>query len=285
MDHQTLSRIMLDEIHAAGGIVSIIFKDFDTGSIPFQFAPDYVVPSGNMAKIAILLAALNRIQKGEMTLEKCVIVPNLWINYDSVAFERGQMSYSIDELLSWMIVANEDTAANVLIEILGLNYINECCQHYGLVNTRVECRLGKTKVQDDLRLNVTSARDILTFFEAMYRNTILSRPLCEYAGRLFLRQRDHSGFTRYICDDIYTGRLVSDTETVSHEAGIFYLRYVDYFLAVFNSDPVSTPESRKASLQMRARISNLIYNYYLEREDTIRNLPFNPNAPYGENRY
>ena len=285
MDHGDIARAIMDEIHAADGIVSVIYKDFDTGSVPFQFAPDYVVPSGDMAKIAILLAALSRVQNGDVTLDKCVIVPNLWINYDTVAFERGQMSYSIDELLSWMIVANEDTAANVLIEILGLNYINECCTRFGLVNTRVECRLGQTKVEDNLRLNVTTAQDILTFFEGLYRNTILPRPLCEYAGRLFLRHRIHGGFTRYISDDIYTGRLVSDNETVSHEAGIFYLRYVDYFLAIFNSDPAATPESRIASQRMRARMSNMIYNYYLEREDAIRNLPYNPNAPYGENRY
>lgn len=285
MDHQTIARIILDEIHAAGGIVSVIYKDLDTGTVPFQFAPDYEIPSGDMAKIAILLAALCRVQDGEMTLDRCVIVPNLWINYDSVAFERGQMSYSIDELLSWMIVSNEDTAANMLIEILGLDYINECCRRFGLVHTRVECRMGQTKVQDNLRLNVTSAQDMLTFFEGLYRNALLSRPLCEYAGRLFLRHRNHSGFTRYICDDIFTGRLVSDRDTVNHEAGIFYLKYVDYFLAIFNSDPLSTPESRLASQRMRARIADLIYNYYLEREDSIRNLPYAPNAPYGENRY
>lgn len=285
MNHSEIARIIMDEIHAVGGSVSVIYKDFDTGTIPFQFAPDSELPSGDMAKIAVLLAALRRVQDGEMTLDKCVIVPNLWINYDSVAFERGQMSYSIDELLSWMIVANEDTSANVLIEILGLNYINECCQRFGLVNTRVECRLGNTKVEDEIRLNVTSAQDMLTFFEGLYRNTIFSRPLCEYAGRLFLRHRIHSGFTRYISDDIYTGRLVSDRDIVNHEAGIFYLRYVDYFLAIFNSNPASTPESRIASQRMRARISDMIYNYYLEREDAILGLPYDPNAPYGENRY
>ena len=285
MDHGDIARAIMDEIHAADGIVSVIYKDFDTGSVPFQFAPDYVVPSGDMAKIAILLAALSRVQNGDVTLDKCVIVPNLWINYDSVAFERGQMSYSIDELLSWMIVANEDTAANVLIEILGLPYINQCCQRFGLANTRVECRLGQTKVQDDLRLNLTTAQDMLTFFEGLYRNTLLPRPLCEYAGRLFLRHRCHNGFTRYISDDIYTGRLVSDRETVNHEVGVFYLRYVDYFLAICNSDPVSTPETRLASQRMRARIANAVYNYYLEREDAIRTQPYQQNAPYGENRY
>ena len=105
MNHKEMARIMLDEIHKAGGIVSIIYKDFDTGSIPFQFAPDYAMPSGDMAKIAILLAALCRVQDGEMTLDKCVIVPDLWINYDSVALERGEVSYSIYVMLSWMIVA------------------------------------------------------------------------------------------------------------------------------------------------------------------------------------
>ena len=274
MNHKEMARIMLDEIHKASGIVSIIYKDFDTGSIPFQFAPDYAMPSGDMAKIAILLAALCRVQDGEMTLDKCVIVPDLWINYDSVAFERGEMSYSIDELLSWMIVANEDTAANALIEILGLHYINDCCRRFGLRNTHVECRLGQTRVPEEVRLNVTSARDMMIFFEGIYRNELFSRPLCEYAGRMFLRHRIHGGFTRYICDDIYTGRFVSDRDTVCNEAGIFYLRYVDYFLAIFNSDPAFTPESRQASQRMRGRLSNIIYNYYLEREDAIQNLPY-----------
>ena len=285
MDHQQLATIILDEIHAAGGIVSVIYKDFDTGSVPFQFAPDYVVPSGDMAKIAILLAALSRVQNGDVTLDKCVIVPNLWINYDTVAFERGSMSYSIDELLSWMIVANEDTAANVLIEITGFPYINECSRRFGLVNTVVESRLGQPKVANDVHHNITTAQDVLTFFEGLYRNTLLSRPLCEYAGRLFLRHRSNNGFMRYICDDIYTGRLESETETVSHEAEIFYLRYVDYFLAIFNSNPGSSPAGKLSVQRMRARISDAIYNYYLEREDAIRSLPYNPNAPYGENRY
>lgn len=285
MDHQQLARMMLDEIHAANGIVSIIYKDFDTGTIPFQFAPDYVMQAGEMAKIPILLAALSLIQEGKMSFERCVIVPELWINHDSVAFERGSMSYSIDELLSWMIVAGEDTAANVLIEIIGLPYINECCRRSGLVNTVVESRLGQPKVANDIHHNMTAAQDMLLFFEGIYRNTLLSRPLCEYAGRLFLRHRSNNGFMRYICDDIYTGRLESETETVSHEAGIFYLRYVDYFLAIFNSNPGSSPAGKLSVQRMRARISDAIYNYYLEREDAIRSLPYNPNAPYGENRY
>ena len=267
MTPNELAKAILKEIHTVSGTVSVIFRDFDTGRTPFCAAPDAEMPAGDMAKIAILLAALSRIEEGRMTMENCVLVPELWINYDSAAFDRGTMSYSVDELMSWMIVANEDTAANVLIEILGYNYINQCCFRCGLQHTKVVCRLGKTRVENDPRMNVTSAQDMLTIFEGLYRNTLFSRPLCEYAGRLFLRHRDHGGFTRYICDDIYTGRLVSDRETVNHEAGVFYLRNVDYFLGVFNSDPGSTPESRVNSQRMRARVSDLIYNYYLEQAD------------------
>ena len=269
MNHKELTAIIMKEIHSAHGIVSVIFKDFDTGRIPFQFAPDYSMPAGDMVKIPILLAALNRIQEGDLSLDECLLVPNLWINRNSVAFERGQMSYSVDELLSWMIVADEDTAADVFIEIFGLKYINDCCRRFGLFNTHVECRPGSERIEDDPRHNITTAQDILTFFEGIYRNTILPRPLCEYAGRLFLRHRLNSGFTRYICDDIYSGRLVSDRDCVSHEAGVFYLRYVDYFLAVFNSDPDSTPQRQSDSQRLRARLSDMIYNFYLEREDAI----------------
>ena len=285
MTHQEIAQRMLDAIHKVGGIVSVIYKDFDTGAIPFQFAPDYVMDAAEMAKIPILLATLMRVEEGTMRLDQCVLVPDLWIIPDSTAFERGAMSYSIDELLAWMIVANEDTAANVLIELLGFDYINRCCQHFGMVHTSLSAHIGNTKIPDSGRGNVTCAQDMLMFFERIYRNEGLSRSLCEYAGRLFLRYRRHDGFTRYNSDDIYTGRMSGEWFHVSHEAGIFYLRYVDFFLAVFATDTAGTPGSKLELQRMRGRMADMIYNFYLEREDAIRQLPYDPSAPYGENRY
>ncbi len=285
MTHPELANKLLNEIHTVDGVISILYKDFDTDTVPFKFAPDYIMQAADMAKIPVLLAALMRIEEGRMSLENCVIVPDLWISPEPGAFERGSMSYSIDELLAWMIVADEDTAANVLIELLGFNYINGCCKRFGMDNTMVECHIGNTKIPNNRRGNITCAQDMLVFFENIYRNRGLNRQLCEYAGRLFLRQRDNNGFTRYICDDIYTGRKSGESRTVSHEAGIFYLRCVDYFLAVFTSNADSTPRDKLEVQRMRGRIANMIYNYYLEREDAIRNLPYNQNSPYGENRY
>lgn len=285
MTHPELSRKLLDEIHTVDGVISILYKDFDTDTVPFKFAPDYIMQAADMAKIPILLAALMRVEEGKMDLDKCVIVPDLWISPEPGAFERGAMSYSIDELLAWMIIADEDTAANVMIELLGFNYINGCCERFGMKNTLVESYLGNTKLPNDKRANITCAQDMLVFFENIYRNRKLSRWLCEYAGRLFLRQRNNDGFTRYICDDIYIGRKSGESRGVSHEAGIFYLRYVDYFLAVFTSNADETPHGKLESQRMRGRIANMIFNYYLEREDAIRRLPYNPNGPYSENRY
>lgn len=285
MTHHDLAQKILDEIHHVDGVVSIIYKDFDTNLIPFQFAPDYVMPAADMIKIPILLAALMRVEEGAFNLENCVIVPDLWISPDSVAFERGSMAYSIDELLSWMIIADEDTPANLLIELLGYDYINSCCRKFGMGHTSIVCHLGETDLPGDDYRNVTCAQDMLTFFENIYRNHGLSRWLCEYAGRLFLRQRDCSGFMRYICDDIYVGRKSAEMPTAGHEAGIFYLRYVDYFLAIFVSGTTDDVKHNLEIKKMRGRIANMIYNYYLEREDHIHKLPYNPNAKYSENRY
>lgn len=285
MTHPELARKILDEIHTVDGVISVIYKDFDTNTVPFKFAPDYVMQAADMAKIPILLAALMRVDEGKLSLDNCVFIPDLWISTDSAAFERGAMSYSIDELLSWMIITEETTPANVLIQYLGYNYINGCCEKFGMNNTVVENLLGATKLREEKHNNITCAQDMLAFFENIYRNKGLSRWLCEYAGRLFLRQRVKDGFMRYICDDIYVGHKSGELSTSSHEAGIFYLRYVDYFLAIFTANTSEDPRHKLEVKQMRGRIANLIYNYYLEREDAIHRLPYNPNGNYGENRY
>ena len=141
-------------------------------------------------------------------------------------------------------------------------------------HTTLESYVGRTKISGDPRRNLTCAQDMLVFFENIYRNRGLSRWLCEYAGRLFLRQRGNGGFTRYICDDIDIGRKGGESGIVSHEAGIFYLRYVDFFLAIFTSNQDATPRSKLDVLRMRGRVANWIYNYYLEREDAIQRMPY-----------
>ena len=170
MTHPELSQKLLDEIHTADGIISILYKDFDTDTIPFQFAPDAIMQAAGMAHVAVLLATLMRIDEGKMSLDDCVIVPDLWITPAPGAFERGTMSYSIDELLSWMIAANEDTPANVLIELMGFNYINACCRRFGMNHTTLESYVGRTKISGDPRRNLTCAQDMLVFFENIYRN-------------------------------------------------------------------------------------------------------------------
>lgn len=285
MTHPELARKILDEIHTVDGVISVIYKDFDTNTVPFKFAPDYVMQAAGMAKIPILLAALMRVDEGKLSLDNCVLVPDLWISPDSIAFERGSMSYSIDELLSWMITTDEDTPANVLIEYIGYNYINGCCEKFGMENTMLESHFGESKLHSEKYNNITCAQDMLVFFEKIYRNQGLSRQLCEYAGRLFLRQRNKDGFMRYICDDIYVGHKSGEIPAASHEAGIFYLRYVDYFLAIFTANTSEDPRHRIQTRQMRGRIANMIYNYYLEREDAIHKLPYNPNSNYGENKH
>ncbi len=264
MNKKELNEYIANEIALADANVSLFVKDMDTGETLYAYHENEAVSSASTIKVPIMLAALEQVRRGALTLEQRIPVNECEILDDTEVFEYGTCDCPLNELIYWMIVKSDNTSTNVLIETLGFAAINDMIHALGMKSTVLGRKMLDFEALKAGRNNLISAYDMALCYEALHRGTVLTPELCAFALGILKRQRSMNMFLRYIADDIEvahkTGALDPDLghDRVAHDAGIFYLDNVRYYLGIFLT---GAPDDKKYSRRLIGRLSKAVYEY------------------------
>ena len=265
MKYSELRDYAENEIKDINAKVSLLVYDFNDKKTLFSFQAECKVVSASTIKTPILLAALDLVQSGKLKTEQKIPVPAKEILDDTQVFDRGVREYTLEELLTWMIINSDNTATNVLIEFLGMDAVNAYCRKLGLKSTVLERKMLDWDAIEQGRNNYTSAEDQLAVFSGLYRSSILTPELCAYALGILKRQRDFSSALRYIADEnLSAAHKTGGLDYLNHDAGIFYLPGRDYYFGCFVTDAMDDTEKNEISKKLIGRLSRAVYNYYKE---------------------
>ena len=119
-----LNAYLAAEIAAFPGKTSLLVADLPTGAVRHAWQPEEPVPSASTIKVPILLAALEEVRLGRLSLEQRVALPAAALLPDTEVFDRGETDCSLWELLYWMTALSDNTATNVILDLLGLDAVN-----------------------------------------------------------------------------------------------------------------------------------------------------------------
>ncbi len=261
MDRKAIKQIIKNEIISAtnaGAEVSLLIKDFNTQDILYSYEDDRQVVSASIIKVPIMLAALEQVQEGKMSLDSLIELKDSVILEDTEVFEYGSGKYTLEELLVWMIIESDNTAANCLIDLFTMEKINDFCKKLSLPSTKLERRMLDFQAVKEGRNNYTSARDMGMLYEKLYNKTILTPDLCDTAIGILTRQRHKQLSLRYIYDDIVVAHKTGGLDNLNHDAGIFCLPGTHYYFGAF----VWNAPSNEYASKWIGRISKGIYEYY-----------------------
>ncbi|MBW7573042.1 serine hydrolase [Caproiciproducens faecalis] len=265
MKQQELRYYAETEIIDINANVSLLVYDLDQNETLLSFHAENQVVSASTIKTPILLTALDLVQSGKLKTDQRIPVPAKEILDDTEVFDRGIREYSLEELLTWMIVNSDNTATNVLIEFLGMNAMNAYCQRLGLKATVLERKMLDWEAIRQGRNNYTSAQDQLTVFQNLYRASILTPELCRYALGILGQQRDFSMALRYIADkDFSAAHKTGGLNYLNHDTGIFSLPGHNYYFGCFVTDSVDDTKENEPSKKLIGRLSRAVYDYYKE---------------------
>ena len=112
MTEQALDTYLKQEIAAFPGKASILAAEVESGRVLWALEPDTQVVSASTIKVPVLLAALEEVRQGRLSLDQTLDLPAEVLLEDSKVFEYGPTSRSLWELLYWMIVESDNTATN-----------------------------------------------------------------------------------------------------------------------------------------------------------------------------
>ena len=136
MTRDQLTIYLEREIAVFPGQTALLVSDAFSPDPFFSHQAEARFPSASLIKTPILLTALEQVRQGILSLRDRLEVPQRAILPDSQVFEEGPGFFTLEELLYWMIADSDNTAANVILDTLGLDAVNEYCTILlGLSNT------------------------------------------------------------------------------------------------------------------------------------------------------
>src|SRR5262249_37947187 len=79
---------------------------------------------------------------------------------------------TLDDLCTLMLIASDNTAANVLLDLVGMGEINESLSRMQLPHTKLARHFMDVEARAARRDNLTSARDMLTLLSLIHQNML-----------------------------------------------------------------------------------------------------------------
>jgi beta-lactamase class A len=252
-----------EKIGRSGARVSLLVRDLTEDRELISISAGRRVVSASTIKTAIMLAAFRLVLDGKLSLPQTVRVPEEEILDDTLVFDAGRRECPLEEMITWMIVNSDNTATNVLIDLVGMEEVNRFCSGLGLKSTCLQRKMLDDGAVRAGRNNYTSAADQLLLFSALDRRTILTPELCGLAKSILLRQRDFAMALRYLCgESVSFAHKTGGLDYLRHDAGIFYLPRRSYYFGCFVTECAEESEENPAAERLIGTLSRAVYQYF-----------------------
>jgi beta-lactamase class A len=142
--------------------------------LQIAFNADEVFPAASLAKLPIAVEFLRRVDLGQFGLGE------RWDTSSAPRVGGSGVLDSLDpttqltlaELCTLMLIVSDNTAANVLLDLVGMGEVNESLGRMGLKYTKLARRFMDFEARAARRDNLTSASDMLTLLTLVQRNML-----------------------------------------------------------------------------------------------------------------
>jgi beta-lactamase class A len=159
------------------GRVSISLKDLKTGK-SWSRNPDDLFPAASLIKVPILVAAFYKMRDGGLALDERLSITrrNRIGGSGSLKWRPDGTKLTVRELLVHMINESDNTATAMILERLGIGYVQQQFPRMGLLYTGIYQEGMSIKGGRVAHENYTTAREMSMLLEKIYRGEAVDKP-------------------------------------------------------------------------------------------------------------
>ncbi len=248
------------EIGALKGDVGIVVKDLDM-NWEIVCNKDKPIPSASIVKIPIMLSYFYAASEGKIKLDDKITLKKSQKTGGS-GLLKGALTgseYSIKDLLYLMISRSDNTAANILIDTLGINRLNEYFRKIGLKHTNLSRRMMDFNARKEGVENYTTARDMAYLLEQLYRSKFLNKSVSRQALSLLASQNINDRIPKKLPAGTVVAHKTGLEKGLCHDVGIVYTKKGNFLISALTKHGYKSARPMKGLI---SRISLLTYNYY-----------------------
>lgn len=241
--------------------ISVVLKNLTTNEMIYKYNELKQVPSASIIKIVVMIEAMNQVMKGRFKLDQMINIEDQDKVEYSIITELQINQFTFEDLITLMIIVSDNTATNLLIDLLGEENINRFARELDLENTILQRKMMDFEAARRGKQNYTSPFDMSRLLDMIYRKEILSHDMCDFMMNILKKQKDREMIPKYLSGNVVAAHKTGELENLNHDIGIIFLDEIDYSLGVFVTDAKSNLEAK----EIVANISKIVYKYFIDQ--------------------
>jgi beta-lactamase class A len=228
----------------APGHTAVMVEDLTTG-LSTSVNAAAPMPAASTIKIPVMVEVFRQLSLGTFDLNRMVTLTSAdrdW-GWGDLSNARVGTRYSVARLLNLMITNSDNTAANMLIRLVGRVHINQEMQSLGLRQTWLASDIRSDgPIRSQLR---TSARDMVALLESMAHSQLID----EWSSREMLQILADDRINSLLPAPLPSGTIVAHKTGSLHDTladvGIVFLQDAPYAIAVMTTNLPSLDAGRR----------------------------------------
>lgn len=172
----------------------------------------------------------------------------------ALAYLDGGLEPTIRDLYVLMIILSDNTATNILIDLVTMDSVNQTMRELGYRNIVLERKMMDLEALEAGLNNYVSPDEIGDILEKIYLGQLIDPDLSAEMVRVLKLQQVNYKLPYLIDDDVEIAHKTGENRGVSHDVGIVYSRRP--FIFGFYSNNVNVIEAEEA-------LRNIAYVLYV----------------------
>lgn len=257
---QELQQCVKVEISQFEGEAGIVIKDLET-NWEFSHEKTKLFPSASLAKIPLMAACFWAADQGRIKIDRNVALKSSDKLTGSGILKDmpAGTTFSVERLIGLMVYDSDNTAANILTNLLGINYLNSMFRTFGLRNTELFRKIADYYSRDKGIENYTTAEDMALLLDKIYHRSLGNKSVSDKCISILKLTRLNDRIPKYLPVDITIAHKTGLERGVCHDAGIVFTRRGDFLIVVLTKHAHS---SSAPSKEFIAKISLHAYEYF-----------------------
>lgn len=216
--------------------------------------------SASTIKIPIMIEIFRQVDRGNLALDD-----RFTLTKEDICPGSGVMlqlhpgiEFTLRDIVYLMMSISDNTATNMLIDLAGMEHVNEAIASLGMSNSALGRKMRGVPAKDGAPENWATANDFRTCINAILTGTAASRESCDGMIEMLTLQQNTRRIGRYFPEGTLPwGSKTGTVGTVSHDAGfvrgtrgdMVVTAFTNGFPVLHDAEPVMGEIARLAAIR------------------------------------